>query len=194
MPPVFRITAQGKQPTYIYVDRRLFMKTGKRRHTAEFKARVVLEALREAMSSAELASKFEVHPTQIAKWKKQFVDAIPDFFGRGRERKDCDDEEEKDRLLKKIGQLQVEVNWLKKFKGEMLAGAGDVIGDEKVMGDFGFLLRMVPKVADILDELAVVVDKRVINDDDAKLGEADVMNIPLATFSGSHASVIAFRA
>lgn len=90
------------------------MKKGKRQHTAEFKSRVVLEALRETMSSAELASKFEVHPTQIAKWKKQFVDALPEIFGQSREKKAQNDEEEKDRLLRKIGQLQVEVDWLKK--------------------------------------------------------------------------------
>ena len=90
------------------------MKKGKRQHTAEFKARVVLEALKETMSFAELASKFEVHPTQIAKWKKQFTEAIPNVFGSARERREKDDEAEKERLLKKVGQLQMEVDWLKK--------------------------------------------------------------------------------
>lgn len=90
------------------------MKKGKRQHTAEFKAKVVLEALRETMSSAELAAKFEIHPTQIAKWKKQFTESIPDVFGSARERREEDDEAEKDRLLKKIGQLRMKVDWLKK--------------------------------------------------------------------------------
>lgn len=90
------------------------MKKGKRQHTAEFKARVVLDALRETMTLAELASKFEVHPTQIAKWKKQFTASIPEVFGSSREKREKDDEAEKDRLLRKIGQLQVEVDWLKK--------------------------------------------------------------------------------
>lgn len=90
------------------------MKNGKRQHTAEFKARVVMEALRETLSSAELAAKFEVHPTQIAKWKKQLSESLPEIFGSGRQRREQNDEEEKDRLLKKIGQLQVEVDWLKK--------------------------------------------------------------------------------
>ncbi len=90
------------------------MKKGKRQHTAEFKAKVVLEALKETMSSTELATKFEIHPTQIAKWKKQFIESIPEVFGAARERREKDDEAEKDRLLKKIGQLQMEVDWLKK--------------------------------------------------------------------------------
>ena len=90
------------------------MKKGKRQHTAEFKAKVVLESLKETMSSTELASKFEIHPTQITKWKKQFTESIPDVFGAVRERREKDDEAEKDRLLKKIGQLQMEVDWLKK--------------------------------------------------------------------------------
>ena len=90
------------------------MKKGKRQHTAEFKARVVLEALKETMSLAELASKFEIHPTQIAKWKKQLSESLPEVFGSARERREKDDEAEKDRLLKKIGQLQMEVDWLKK--------------------------------------------------------------------------------
>ena len=90
------------------------MKKGKRQHTAEFKAKVVLEALKETMSVAELASKFEVHPTQIATWKKQFAEALPEVFGSARERREKDAEAEKDRLLKKVGQLQMEVDWLKK--------------------------------------------------------------------------------
>ena len=90
------------------------MKKGKRQHTAEFKAKVVLEALKETMSSTELATKFEIHPTQIAKWKKQFTELIPEVFGTAKERREKDDEVEKDRLLKKIGQLQMEVDWLKK--------------------------------------------------------------------------------
>jgi len=96
------------------MDRRLTMKKGKRQHTAEFKARVVLEALKETMSLAELASKFEIHPTQIAKWKKHHAELLPEVFGSARERRAKDDEAEKDRLLKKIGQLQMEVDWLKK--------------------------------------------------------------------------------
>ncbi len=90
------------------------MKKGKRQHTAEFKAKVAVEALKGELTSAELASKFEVHPTQIAKWKKQLLESGAEIFGSAKERREKDDEAEKDRLLKKIGQLQMEVDWLKK--------------------------------------------------------------------------------
>ena len=90
------------------------MKKGKRQHTAEFKAKVAIEALKGELSSAELASKFEIHPTQIVKWKKQLLDSGAEIFGSARERRTKDDEAEKDRLLKKVGQLQMEVDWLKK--------------------------------------------------------------------------------
>lgn len=90
------------------------MKKGKRQHAAEFKAKVAIEALKGVLSSAELASKFEVHPTQIAKWKRQLLESSAEIFGQGKERRAKDDEVNNDRMLKKIGQLQMEVDWLKK--------------------------------------------------------------------------------
>lgn len=90
------------------------MKKGKRQHTAEFKAKVAFEALKGELSSAELASKFEVHPTQIAKWKRHLLDFGAEIFGQGKARRAQDDEANNDRMLKKIGQLQMEVDWLKK--------------------------------------------------------------------------------
>ena len=90
------------------------MRNGKRQHSAAFKAQVVLEALRGEETVAVLASKFEVHPTQINKWKKQLVDALPGVFGQAADRKAQDDEALKDRLYRQIGQLQVENDWLKK--------------------------------------------------------------------------------
>jgi transposase len=90
------------------------MKKGKRQHTAEFKAKVAIEAMRGELSVAELAVKFEVHPTQIVQWKKQLLQSATDIFGRGKERRAKNDEAHNDRMLKKIGQLQMEVDWLKK--------------------------------------------------------------------------------
>jgi len=93
------------------------MKQGKRQHTAEFKARVALEAIKGATTSAELASRYEVHPVQIAKWKKQLLDSLPEVFGLRREKKAQDDEALKARLYQQIGQLQVELQWLQKKVG-----------------------------------------------------------------------------
>ena len=90
------------------------MKKGKRQHTAEFKAKVAIEALKGELSSAELASKFEVHPTQIAQWKRHLLESSAEIFGQGKERRTKDAEANNDRMLKKIGQLQMEVDWLKK--------------------------------------------------------------------------------
>lgn len=90
------------------------MKKGKRQHTAEFKAKVAIEAMKGELSAAELASKFEIHPTQIAQWKKQLLESATEIFGHVKERRAKDDEANNDRMLKKIGQLQMEVDWLKK--------------------------------------------------------------------------------
>jgi len=93
------------------------MKKGKRQHTAEFKAKVVLEALRGDQAVAVLASRHEVHPTQINQWKKQLVEALPGLFGRGASRREQDESELRDRLYRQIGELQVENSWLKKKVG-----------------------------------------------------------------------------
>jgi len=89
----------------------------RRRHGADFKARVVLEALRGERSINELAALYEVHPTQIAAWKRQALEGLPDLFSNGREKATQDDEVLKARLYQEIGQLKVELDWLKKKLG-----------------------------------------------------------------------------
>ena len=93
------------------------MKKGRRNHSAEFKARVALEAVKGIKSMSELASEYEVHPNQITKWKKQVLAELPGIFSDRRKR-DADGEEAlKARLYQQIGQLQVELDWLKKKTG-----------------------------------------------------------------------------
>ena len=89
----------------------------RRRFSAEFQVRVAREALKEQKTIAELAAEFDVHPNQISQWKKQLVEALPEVFCRGRERDRKAEEALRDRLYRQIGQLQVELDWLKKKVG-----------------------------------------------------------------------------
>jgi len=93
------------------------MGKGRRKFSAEFKAKVALEALKGERTVAELATEFGVHANQITQWKKQLVEKIPEAFSRRRARDDQDQRELTDRLYRQIGQLQVELDWLKKKVG-----------------------------------------------------------------------------
>jgi len=86
----------------------------RRLHSSEFKAKVVLAALKGDRTLSELASAFEVHPVQITQWKKQAVAALPQVFGTRRDRDAEDHDALKAALFQEIGQLKVELDWLKK--------------------------------------------------------------------------------
>ncbi len=85
----------------------------RRKFTSKFKTKVVLEALKERISLADLAQKYDVHPNQISKWKKDFLSGAESVFDSGRRSKKTEAEEEKDRLLRVIGQQKVEIDFLK---------------------------------------------------------------------------------
>ena len=93
------------------------MKSGKRQHSARFKAKVALEAIKGMKTTNELGTFYEVHPTQIATWKKKLLDSAPDIFADGRARAKQNDDGLKARLYQEIGQLKVELDWLKKKTG-----------------------------------------------------------------------------
>ena len=90
----------------------------RRRFSAEFKARVAREALKEHKTIAELAAEYDVHPNQISQWKKQLLDGLPGLFSKRSEQDHEREERLKDRLYRQIGQLQVELDWLKKKVGD----------------------------------------------------------------------------
>ena len=93
------------------------MQNKRRNHSAAFKAKVALAAAKGDKTIAELASEYEVHPNQITQWKKQLFESLPEIFSR-RRRKDRDDQEELTaELYQQIGQLKVELDWLKKKSG-----------------------------------------------------------------------------
>ena len=90
----------------------------RRRFTAEFKARVALEALRERDSVQAIAARHELHPNQVSAWKRQAVDAVPDAFGKARRRKLAREHEAKIHdLHAKIGELTVERDFFRRGLG-----------------------------------------------------------------------------
>ena len=86
----------------------------RKRYTAAFKARVAIEAIKGNRTIAEIASETGVHPNQIHKWRKQALDELSGIFSCGRQKREKDTEELESELYKQIGQLKVELDWLKK--------------------------------------------------------------------------------
>ncbi|MCH8234482.1 MAG: transposase [Bacteroidetes bacterium] len=85
----------------------------RRKFTASFKAKVVLEALKERKSLSELAQQYELHPNQISKWKQEFLQGADQVFKTGVKNRQTPAEQEKERLLRTIGELKVENDFLK---------------------------------------------------------------------------------
>ena len=86
----------------------------KRKFTSDFKFKVVLEALSERYSIQELGRKYEIHPTQISTWKAHFLQQGSGVFDRGQKPQKSAAQEKEEQLLKTIGQLKVEIDFLKK--------------------------------------------------------------------------------
>ncbi|MDO6516530.1 transposase [Zobellia uliginosa] len=85
----------------------------RRKFTSKFKTKVVLEALKERHSLAELAQKYQIHPTQISGWKRDFLSGAETVFEKGKTGKRSEAEKKNDQLLKTIGELKVENDFLK---------------------------------------------------------------------------------
>ncbi|SES15948.1 transposase [Sphingobium sp. YR768] len=93
------------------------MKTTRKRYSADFKARVAMEALRGDLTLAELAAKHGIDHTMIGAWKRQAMDGMASLFDSGDQSSKAASEAEIGKLHAKIGQLLVERDFLAKASG-----------------------------------------------------------------------------
>ena len=87
------------------------MKKKRRKFSGAFKAKVAIEALKERETLAEISKRFEVHPNMISKWKQEFLEKSAEVFDK---KTDADSEVDPEKLYAKIGQLEIENDFLKK--------------------------------------------------------------------------------
>ena len=83
-------------------------------YNSAFKAKVALEAIKKEKTIAQLSSEYGVHANQINQWKKRLLEELPEIFSKKRQKKEKDTEDLQDELYRQIGQLKVELDWLKK--------------------------------------------------------------------------------
>jgi transposase-like protein len=86
---------------------------------AAFRAKVALEAVRGQKTTAELASQYKVHSSQVSAWKKQLLDHVAELFADGRSRAKDDSSADESELFEQIGRLKMELEWSKKKSAEL---------------------------------------------------------------------------
>ena len=86
----------------------------RRRYEAKFKAKVALEAIKQEKTIAQLSSEYSVHGNQITQWKKRLVQELPGIFTGKQKKAQRKAEDLQGELYRQIGQLKVELDWLKK--------------------------------------------------------------------------------
>jgi len=86
----------------------------RKQYEASFKAKVALEAIKGEKTIAQLAGVFGVHSNQISRWKAELLEKLPDIFFDRRKRAEKEREETEAELYRQIGQLKMELEWLKK--------------------------------------------------------------------------------
>ncbi len=91
----------------------------RKHYSKAVKAQVALEAIKGQKTVAEITSEYGVHANQIGVWKKQLMDNAPELFSRTKGSSERKLAYERNTLYQKVGQLQVEVDWLKKVGGSL---------------------------------------------------------------------------
>ena len=95
------------------------MSTTREQYSAEFKAKLALEVVKGTRTLAEIASEAQVHPNLLAQWKQQLLDGLPTVFADKRVKDNKTKEDLCAQLYQQIGQLKVELDWLKKKAGRL---------------------------------------------------------------------------
>ena len=90
------------------------MKRKRRTFSASFKLKVILSALQERETLSELSQKYDLHPNQISKWKTDFLDNATHYLKPPAKESKDEDQVKVEELYAKIGQLQMELDFLKK--------------------------------------------------------------------------------
>lgn len=88
----------------------------RKQHSPVFKAKVALEAIKEEKTASEIASTYEIHPALVSKWRREVEENLASLFEDGRKKDSLPEDPDKvtGHLYKQIGQLTVEVDFLKK--------------------------------------------------------------------------------
>jgi transposase-like protein len=95
------------------------MKTQRNRYSAEYKAKLALEVIKGNRTLNEIASDAQVHPNLLMQWKRQLLESLPTVFADKRVKENREQEALTDQLYQQIGQLKVELDWLKKKSGRL---------------------------------------------------------------------------
>ena len=86
----------------------------RKNHDSAFKAKVALEAIKGEKTMAQISSEYGVHANQIRQWRQRLLEEMPGVFSDRRQKKEKQNEEMTAELYRQIGQLKVELDWLKK--------------------------------------------------------------------------------
>jgi len=87
------------------------------RHSAEFKGKVALEALKGVKTVNELAGQYQIHPTQISQWKRQVQGRVNELFANGQGKAQQETGAVQAKLYEEVGRLKMELDWVKKTAG-----------------------------------------------------------------------------
>lgn len=95
------------------------MTTKRTSHTAQFKFKVAMEAAKNLKTRSQVASDYEVHPTQVSQWKKRLTEKGSTLFDNRPKRQEKQQVEKETALYEQIGRLKMELEWLKKKAGQI---------------------------------------------------------------------------